>query len=200
MDILPIELLHVIASFDISAYRALLSIPFFARSLNPSIRTDYKISFGYSVKIFHDRIQWYRNGKYHREDGPAIEYSNGGKEWFRNGKYHREDGPAIDYNMRKEWWLNGKYHRENGPAIEYPDGTKEWYLNGELHRENGPAIEWSDGIKHWYRNGKRHRDYGPAIECTEGTEYWYYNGIFIGSDENFVVIPFIKEPIYRRNL
>jgi len=28
---------------------------------------------------------WYLNGKYHREDGPAVEYSTGHKEWWING-------------------------------------------------------------------------------------------------------------------
>jgi hypothetical protein len=37
------------------------------------------------------------NGKLHREDGHAVEYTNGYKLWFLNGKHHREDGPAIEY-------------------------------------------------------------------------------------------------------
>ena len=131
MDELPIELLHVIASFDQGSYRALLAIPFFARSLNPSIRTDYMIAFGYSVKITENRIRWYRNGEPHREDGPAVEWNDGEKWWYRDGERHREDGPAI----------------------ECTDGTKEWYREGERHREDGPAIERSDGTKVWYRNG-----------------------------------------------
>jgi len=71
---------------------------------------------------------------YHREDGPAIEYSNGDKYWFINGKLHREDGPAIEYSSGdKEWYINGKFHREDGPAIEYSNGDKFcplcWYVN-----------------------------------------------------------------------
>ena len=51
---------------------------------------------------------WFLNGKRHRENGPAVEYANGGKCWFFNGKYHRENGPAIEYgNGDKSWWLNG---------------------------------------------------------------------------------------------
>ena len=30
--------------------------------------------------------RWYLNGKRHREDGPAIEYSDGRKLWYLNGK------------------------------------------------------------------------------------------------------------------
>ena len=46
--------------------------------------------------------------------------------------YHREDGPAIEYtNGDKLWYVNGSLHREDGPAYEFYDGTKEWYLNDE---------------------------------------------------------------------
>src|ERR1700677_2010702 len=62
---------------------------------------------------------------------PEID-SVGTKEWYLNGKWHREDGPAIEYtNGDKEWYLNGKWHREDGPAIEYADGTKKWYLDNK---------------------------------------------------------------------
>ena len=44
----------------------------------------------------------------HREDGPAIEWSNGTKSWYRDGKRHREDGPAIEtLSGFKEWWVEG---------------------------------------------------------------------------------------------
>jgi hypothetical protein len=49
----------------------------------------------------------------HREDGPAVEWSDGYKAWWLNGKLHREDGPAIEHvNGDKSWWLNGKYLTE----------------------------------------------------------------------------------------
>ena len=155
MDELPIELLHVIASFDQGAYRALLAIPFFARSLDPNIRTNYMIEFGYSVKITGDFIEWYRNGECHRDNGPAMEHVDGTKQWYRNGAVHRENGPAIEYfSGSKHWYRNGERHREDGPAIEYSDGDKCWYLNGKRHREDGPAIERANGHKVWYLNGE----------------------------------------------
>lgn len=50
---------------------------------------------------------------------------------FLFNKLHREDGPAIEYpDGGKEWWVNGKLHREDGPAIEWSDGHKEWWVNG----------------------------------------------------------------------
>jgi hypothetical protein len=81
----------------------------------------------------------------------------GTKRYYKDKEmtiFHREDGPAIEYtDGYKGWYLNGKRHRVDGPAIEYPDGVKEWYLNGKRHCEDGPAAEYADGIKVWYLNG-----------------------------------------------
>ncbi len=75
--------------------------------------------------------RWYIDGKYHRENGPAMEFISGYKAWIFDGKYHREDGPAVLYaNGDKCWYFNDKLHREDGPAIEHSNGTKEWYLKG----------------------------------------------------------------------
>jgi hypothetical protein len=90
----------------------------------------------YVKKEFSDKICYYLNGKYHREDGPAIEYVNGNKFWYKNGKQHREDGPAVEYtNGTKYWYKNGKLHREKGPAIECVRGDVYWYLNGISYSE-----------------------------------------------------------------
>jgi hypothetical protein len=61
----------------------------------------------YGRKIWRNVI-----GAYHRVDGPAIEWPNGGKTWYKNGQISREDGPAH----------------------EWPDGSQMWYRNGkEIH-------------------------------------------------------------------
>ncbi len=55
------------------------------------------------------------------------------KFWFLDGKYHREDGPAIEFvDGDKQWWLNGELHREDGPACEHADGYKSWFYHGKL--------------------------------------------------------------------
>ncbi len=57
-------------------------------------------------------------------------HENGSKHWYLNGKFHREDGPAVEgTDGSKFWYLNGKFHREDGPAIEYSNGNKSWFLN-----------------------------------------------------------------------
>ena len=38
----------------------------------------------------------------------ALKWGAGDKVWYLNGKYHREDGPAVEYaSGYKEWWLMG---------------------------------------------------------------------------------------------
>ena len=105
---LPLEILYVIAGCDVVAYRSMLCLPNFARSLSVNSRADFMISFGYSVNIDQSAIRWYLNEELHRVDGPAVEYVSGAKAWYLNGKLHRVDGPAIEYvGSYKEWWLNG---------------------------------------------------------------------------------------------
>ena len=142
---------------------------------------------------------WFRFGKFHRIDGPAINCEKIQK-WYRNGILHREDGPAIicwrnDGNSKiaitEEYYYEGKLHRTNGPALmhirDWPHShryiteksinthTFEWRINGMLHRTDGPAL-----IDHkrrsWLQNGKKHRENGPAVVCTSGKMKWYYNG------------------------
>ena len=88
--------------------------------------------------------------------------------YYKDGKFHREDGPASeDSDGNKFWYIDDELHRLDGPAIEFSGGTKEWYINGHLHRTDGPAIERSDGHTHWYLN---HQRYGINNEFTN--ESW----------------------------
>lgn len=77
-------------------------------------------------------IAFYKNGKFHRLDGAAVEWADGFKEWYVNGVRHRKGKPAcLDHDGSSYWWLNGKRHREDGPAIECAAGKRRWYLNGD---------------------------------------------------------------------
>jgi len=81
---------------------------------------------------------------YINEDGTKV-YTN------LKEKYHRLNGPAIEWkNGDKEWWEEGKKHREDGPAIEWSNGSKFWYIEGKLHRTDGLAAEFANGNKYWY--------------------------------------------------
>jgi hypothetical protein len=86
-----------------------------------------------TVKIIDsDGIEcWYKEGKLHREGGPARIWPDGHMEWYRCGDRHRLDGPAVtDPNGSKLWFKNGVRHREDGPAVIYSNGIKQWFLNG----------------------------------------------------------------------
>ena len=76
--------------------------------------------------------------------------------WYKDAKckiLHRENGPAVDCtNGHKEWWQNDQLHRTDGPAIEWRDGDKRWFQNGQRHRIDGPAVMYANGSKAWYIN------------------------------------------------
>ena len=98
----------------------------------------------YIIKVDDYGKRWYLDGKFHRTDGPAVEYTDGTKYWFLNDKFHRTDGPAVEHtDGTKLWYLDGKLHHTDGPAVEYDDGTKEWYLNDVQYTE----AEWSKRVQ-----------------------------------------------------
>lgn len=77
-------------------------------------------------------IEFYQNGKRHREDGPAILATEGGELWYWEDKLHRTDGPAVkDADGDLAWYKHGKLHREDGPALISGDGNrKAWFVDG----------------------------------------------------------------------
>jgi hypothetical protein len=85
----------------------------------------------------------------------CVEYPDGNKYWFKEGKRHRENGPAIEFaDGTKKWLKEGKLHRLDGPAVEFVDGEKHWFIEGKHHRLDGPAIEHASGNKSWYIEDK----------------------------------------------
>lgn len=99
--------------------------------------------------------------------------------WYKHGKLHKQDGPAVTSpSGYHQWWVNGKEHRVDGPAQISPDGSESWYINGKLHRIGAPASFCGEGIfEWWYQNGKLHREDGPAgIFNPEKRQEWYIKG------------------------
>lgn len=83
------------------------------------------------VNKYGTREYYNSANKLHRDDGPAVEWSNGDKYWYQNGLLHRTDGAAIvSPGGYKTWYHNGQRHRTDGAAIEYPTGRKRWFING----------------------------------------------------------------------
>ena len=82
---------------------------------------------------------WYdSDGKWHRENGPAIEWADGGKFWYKHGKRHREDGPAYEsvYGYKEYWLENIKYTEK-----EYWEKIKE-LKKCKLFKLNDDKIGW----------------------------------------------------------
>ncbi len=90
----------------------------------------------------HKKAEWYCNGC-NLPDGPCID-SDGNICHIKNGKWHREDGPAVEWaNGDKFWCINDRYHRDGGPAKEFASGHKEWWVNGKWHRTKKAYLEAS---------------------------------------------------------
>ena len=62
---------------------------------------------------------------------PVLEIDEYGNKFrYLNDMFHREDGPAVEYSDgSKYWYLNGELHKTDGPAVEYANGSKRWFLN-----------------------------------------------------------------------
>lgn len=85
---------------------------------------------------------WYnKDGKLHRENGPAIEYPNGDKEWYKDGKKHRLNGPAIETKNYTEYYIEGNLHRDGGPSVTYHQGDEKGNGVGQtLYHLNGVSV------------------------------------------------------------
>ncbi len=60
----------------------------------------------------------------------------GNKRWFKDGRLHREDGPAVEYCWgAAEYYINGVRHRLDGPAIIRKNGNNKYYINGINYNE-----------------------------------------------------------------
>jgi len=145
----------------------------------------------YIRKVFKDRVEYRKNGKKHRRNGPAV-FNARRQEWWFEGKRHRgrddstsSPGPAIVIlGDIQEWWVEGKRHREGNPAVKWFDGHEEWWVEGKRHRLDGPAMTDPHQGQEWWVDGKLHRFDGPAIiryeDCvceSHHTEEWWRNGV-----------------------
>lgn len=70
--------------------------------------------------------------KFVKRDG-LYEFE-GDKFYFKNGKLSRDDGPAVEMSDGSKMWMkNGHLHRENDlPAVIYSNGTQEWFKAGVM--------------------------------------------------------------------
>jgi len=90
------------------------------------ILTKTSSTWGTGCKI------WIKNGRRHRESGPAVIYANGAEIWYLNGVIHRgDDKPAVNHDDLKEWWVDGFRHRDGNKPAVISRNYKEWWINGK---------------------------------------------------------------------
>ena len=88
----------------------------------------------YTVEVDSDvYVRWYKEGTkiLHREDGPAVEWSNGDKCWFKEDLLHRLDGPAIEYaDGSKSYYVEDRKYSEEEFTNLFLNKAKSDHLDG----------------------------------------------------------------------
>jgi hypothetical protein len=88
-----------------------------------------------AIKLVHTPdVIFFENdlGELHRVDGPAF-ISRKLRAWYREGLWHREDGPALIFSDGScVYYRHGLRHRVDGPAVDMASGHQEWWIDGEL--------------------------------------------------------------------
>ena len=87
--------------------------------------------------LFPLKKRFEKFGKYH-----LVE------KWLKEGKLHRENGPALIYRnldgslIQEEWYMNNELHREDGPAVQYyqKNGFTERYHELDCYDPNNPSL------------------------------------------------------------
>ena len=76
-------------------------------------QADVYCALKYRVVVDEFGTRYYNTrGQLHRDEGPAIEWIDGGKEWFQNGQMHRIGGPTVEWGSLRQWFLFGVEYTE----------------------------------------------------------------------------------------
>lgn len=61
----------------------------------------------------NSKTKWYKENWY-KNSVNKIEVTTSATYWLVNGKFHRDDGAACEYSDGyREWWINGKFISED---------------------------------------------------------------------------------------
>ena len=111
---------------------------------------------------------WFKEGLYHREGGPAIEWINGHKEWYKEGTRHRLDGPAI-INSIKNNFTNYKLCENEIDYLYHWLFLKikyvfNYYYSGYISKQ----ISENDLSKYFRDIVSKYNIFTYGIVCTDG--------------------------------
>ena len=130
------------------------------KRISTSVVVDHYMNWGDRSNPYnHIHHTEYRiDGVIHRDVEPAIIRCSETLEWYSNGKLHREDGAAIhgwDMLRRREFYIHGQRHRVNGPAVWIggkPEDHYEWWINDVFMAEyNGTINYFNTGLDTFLR-------------------------------------------------
>lgn len=138
----------------------------------------------------NNSIFYVKNGKYHRDDGPAILNANGTDDYYFNGfLLSKEQFESIirnndikeikdlkllvpDITDEKEaYYTSSKSDLSNKKGAYYTSNDRSiTFINTE---RKGPTYYLYDGSALWYKGKHLHRLDGPAvIEPNQENQYW----------------------------
>ena len=159
------------------------------------------------------RIEFYKNGIKHRENGPSsykLEENEDGDRvlslwWMQNNRPERPDQPAI-----QEWIIDSlvvqehvllkieieNYDDEHGYLTQrnewYKDGSKIQQENWEYKRDGDLPLHYVKVEKVWYENGSKIREKIQKLDFEEGSHY-----SFMYSDE-IGILKFFRNGVLHR--
>lgn len=102
------------------------------------------------------------NGRYVDEEGNVY--------WYKQGVFHHETLPAVEFSWNEQrWYQEGVLHRIGGPAIIKENGNQLWYQQGLKHRLDGPAVEAKNNYKEWWIEDVRYteEDFIKTVQSIE---------------------------------
>jgi hypothetical protein len=122
------------------------------------------------IPIMPRRSREYKNDKHDKHDKQLVAY-------YKHGKIHNENGPAIITDCSISYWIDDMLHRIGGPAVIAKYHTIRYYEFNKLHRIDGPAVVDARNEKEFIYcvDGRRHRGDGPAYLWHNQVKY-YING------------------------
>ena len=84
-------------------------------------------------------------GRYYAKNDQVLEVDERGSVvFYKDGKMHRDEGPAcISPGRFQQWRKNGMLHREDGPAFKWGDGKIEFWL---FNRRFFSRKEWKRAV------------------------------------------------------
>lgn len=129
---------------------------------------------------------WYKDGKHHRENGPAIIYANGKEKYYTHGKLDVK-AKTVEPNIKTNSTLNQQQQDWIKKLKQDPvwKNHHNWIniTDIDYNEEKNELYVLEDGSHWWSKDGKFHREDGPAWISPDGTEEYWLDAIIYSKDK-----------------